>query len=270
MRAWTDERLAVSAGIGREYLEGRGAFPERLPWLLLTGRLLDEHVLAVRRWAEWAARARGDLARGREPRRPKPGHRSRDGATPRARAGPARGRLIQERRLAVLLEAPLVARNRPFTDRAPPSGAAPRAHGTAVRSAPSVRPSHRSRGGLDVHRCTWCARGARPSQPARPDLRPDAGVGRLHRAAAAVPRLRVPGHRRLPELVPALRRDVQLGPRLHEHQGRRQHQHRARLRPPAVRHHLPPGLDVQPLLDRQARPPRAQARRGRTTPGRGS
>ncbi len=56
MRAWTDERLAVSAGIGREYLQGRGAFPERLPWLLLTGRLLDEHVLAVRRWAQWAAR----------------------------------------------------------------------------------------------------------------------------------------------------------------------------------------------------------------------
>jgi hypothetical protein len=25
-----------------------------LPWLVLTGRLLDEHVLAVRRWAEWA------------------------------------------------------------------------------------------------------------------------------------------------------------------------------------------------------------------------
>ena len=55
IRGWTDERLAVSADIGAEYLEGRGAFPERLPWLLLTGRLLDEHVLAVRRWAEWAA-----------------------------------------------------------------------------------------------------------------------------------------------------------------------------------------------------------------------
>ena len=55
IHAWTDERLAVSAAIGAEYLEGRGAFPERLPWLLLTERLLDEHVLAVRRWAEWAA-----------------------------------------------------------------------------------------------------------------------------------------------------------------------------------------------------------------------
>ena len=55
MRAWTDERLAASVGIAREYLDGPGAFPERLPWLLLTGRLLDEHVLAVRRWAQWAA-----------------------------------------------------------------------------------------------------------------------------------------------------------------------------------------------------------------------
>ena len=54
IHAWTDERLRVSAGIAAEYLEERGDFPERLPWLLLTGRLLDEHVLAVRRWAEWA------------------------------------------------------------------------------------------------------------------------------------------------------------------------------------------------------------------------
>ncbi len=75
IRAWTDERLAVSAGIGAEYLEGRGAFPDRLPWLLLTGRLLDEHVLAGRRWAEWAAALVGYPGpRTRQPRRPTPGH----------------------------------------------------------------------------------------------------------------------------------------------------------------------------------------------------
>jgi PadR family transcriptional regulator, regulatory protein AphA len=51
---WTDERLEVSAAIAREYLQGEGSFPDRLPWLVLTGRLLDEHVLAVRQWAEWA------------------------------------------------------------------------------------------------------------------------------------------------------------------------------------------------------------------------
>jgi PadR family transcriptional regulator, regulatory protein AphA len=55
LRAWTDERLALSADICAEYQAGRGAFPERLPWLVLTGRFLDEQVLAVRRWAEWAA-----------------------------------------------------------------------------------------------------------------------------------------------------------------------------------------------------------------------
>jgi hypothetical protein len=38
----------------REYLQVEGSFTDRLPWLVLTGRLLDEHVLAVRRWAEWA------------------------------------------------------------------------------------------------------------------------------------------------------------------------------------------------------------------------
>jgi len=55
IRAWTDERLEVSAGIAREYLQAQGSFPDRLPWLILTGRLLDEHVLAIRRWADWAA-----------------------------------------------------------------------------------------------------------------------------------------------------------------------------------------------------------------------
>ena len=51
---WTDERLEDSAAIAREYLQGEGSFTDRLPWLVLTGRLLDEHVLAIRRWAEWA------------------------------------------------------------------------------------------------------------------------------------------------------------------------------------------------------------------------
>ena len=55
LRAWTDERLALSADISADYLAGEGAYSDRLPWLVLTGRLLDEHVLAVRRWAEWAA-----------------------------------------------------------------------------------------------------------------------------------------------------------------------------------------------------------------------
>lgn len=37
-----------------EYLEGRGAYPERLPWLVLTARFLDEFDRLVDRWATWA------------------------------------------------------------------------------------------------------------------------------------------------------------------------------------------------------------------------
>jgi PadR family transcriptional regulator AphA len=54
VRQWTEEHLASTAGISRGYLEGTGPFPERLPWLILTGRFLDEYVHTVQRWAEWA------------------------------------------------------------------------------------------------------------------------------------------------------------------------------------------------------------------------
>lgn len=37
-----------------EYLEGRGRYPERLPWLVLCGRFLDEFDRMVDRWATWA------------------------------------------------------------------------------------------------------------------------------------------------------------------------------------------------------------------------
>jgi DNA-binding PadR family transcriptional regulator len=53
-RAWVEQRSLESEQIPREYLEGRGGFPERLPWLILTGRFLDEIDRAVYRWAEWA------------------------------------------------------------------------------------------------------------------------------------------------------------------------------------------------------------------------
>jgi PadR family transcriptional regulator, regulatory protein AphA len=41
--------------VPHDYLDGRGAFPERLPWLVLIGRFLDEMDQAVDRWAAWAA-----------------------------------------------------------------------------------------------------------------------------------------------------------------------------------------------------------------------
>jgi DNA-binding PadR family transcriptional regulator len=55
MRDWLEQRARQSQDIPEEYLEGRGPFPERLPWLILTGRFLDELDLAVGRWVEWAA-----------------------------------------------------------------------------------------------------------------------------------------------------------------------------------------------------------------------
>ena len=54
VQAWTDERAAAGAAICREYLEGEGSFPQRLPWLILSGGFLDELYQAVTRWAEWA------------------------------------------------------------------------------------------------------------------------------------------------------------------------------------------------------------------------
>jgi DNA-binding PadR family transcriptional regulator len=54
-RRWVDNRYIASRDIPKGYLEGRGPFPERLPWLLLSGQFLTEFTLAVERWAEWAA-----------------------------------------------------------------------------------------------------------------------------------------------------------------------------------------------------------------------
>jgi hypothetical protein len=38
----------------RDYLDGTGAFPERLPWLILTGAFLHDFQRMVDQWAEWA------------------------------------------------------------------------------------------------------------------------------------------------------------------------------------------------------------------------
>ena len=54
VREWSDDRRQASAGISRAYLDGEGAFPERLPWLILCGQFLDEFDTMVERWTEWA------------------------------------------------------------------------------------------------------------------------------------------------------------------------------------------------------------------------
>jgi PadR family transcriptional regulator AphA len=54
VREWVEDRAAATAGIPQEYLEGRGNYPERLPWLILAGKFLDDIEQTVDRWAEWA------------------------------------------------------------------------------------------------------------------------------------------------------------------------------------------------------------------------
>jgi PadR family transcriptional regulator, regulatory protein AphA len=48
------QRAASNVGIPHEYLEGRGGYPERLPWLILVGKFLDDFEQMVDRWAAWA------------------------------------------------------------------------------------------------------------------------------------------------------------------------------------------------------------------------
>ncbi len=54
LRSWCDAQAEPGVSITREYLDGRGRFPGRLPWLILTGRYLYEYEQAVRRWVDWA------------------------------------------------------------------------------------------------------------------------------------------------------------------------------------------------------------------------
>lgn len=56
VRAWSNDQHSHSKGIARAYLDGEGAFPERLPWLVLCGQFLEEFELMVERWTEWATR----------------------------------------------------------------------------------------------------------------------------------------------------------------------------------------------------------------------
>lgn len=51
---WVRQRYDESQGISESYLEGAGAFPDRLPWLILCAGFLQEMIDAVERWAHWA------------------------------------------------------------------------------------------------------------------------------------------------------------------------------------------------------------------------
>ena len=54
-RQWSDEETLATGGIAREYLDGLGPFPDRLPWLILVGQFLDDFLAMVHDWATWAA-----------------------------------------------------------------------------------------------------------------------------------------------------------------------------------------------------------------------
>ncbi len=54
VRSWARDRATVSRSMPHEYLDNRGSFPERLPWLILTGRFLHDMQSAVDNWARWA------------------------------------------------------------------------------------------------------------------------------------------------------------------------------------------------------------------------
>lgn len=54
-RAWAEAQVAATVDIPRQYLRGEGGFPERLPWIILSGMFLTDYTLMVGRWAEWAA-----------------------------------------------------------------------------------------------------------------------------------------------------------------------------------------------------------------------
>jgi DNA-binding PadR family transcriptional regulator len=54
VREWVEDEAVDTTGISQEYLEGRGRFPERLPWLVLVGRFIDDFEQMVDRWATWA------------------------------------------------------------------------------------------------------------------------------------------------------------------------------------------------------------------------
>jgi DNA-binding PadR family transcriptional regulator len=54
-RHWSDDETLATGYIAKEYLDGRGGFPERLPWLILVGQLLEDFVVMIHDWATWAS-----------------------------------------------------------------------------------------------------------------------------------------------------------------------------------------------------------------------
>src|SRR5688572_9464277 len=54
-RRWSIDQTVATGHIPEEYLAGQGAYPDRLPWLVLVGQFLDDFATLVEDWADWAA-----------------------------------------------------------------------------------------------------------------------------------------------------------------------------------------------------------------------
>ena len=52
---WARARSAESAAVGRQYLEGTGPFPQRIPQQQLTARFLNDFYALVSDWSTWAS-----------------------------------------------------------------------------------------------------------------------------------------------------------------------------------------------------------------------
>ena len=55
LREWVSGLTLHNVEVGASYVEGKGAYPERMAVLALTGRFLDDYLEMIDRWAGWAA-----------------------------------------------------------------------------------------------------------------------------------------------------------------------------------------------------------------------
>jgi len=55
LREWVNGLTLRNVQVGASYVEGNGAYPERMAVLALTGRFLDDYLEMIDRWAGWAA-----------------------------------------------------------------------------------------------------------------------------------------------------------------------------------------------------------------------
>ena len=54
LQAWAGERRQFVTGIAREYVEGRGVYPDRIHTISLIIRFLSDYYDHVDAWASWA------------------------------------------------------------------------------------------------------------------------------------------------------------------------------------------------------------------------